>query len=88
MSKEIRSYPIAVEPSQKIAIPFSSEILGIEDTKNGPILWAIVPRDTNPVMREVIIYDMGKELNIRCNRTNYLGYFLADKKTLHVFDVT
>jgi hypothetical protein len=88
MSKSIQAFALKVEPAQQVSIPFGSELLGIEDLKSGPVLWAIVPNDTSPVQREIIIYDTAKELHVRCNRTNYLGRFTIEKKTLHVFDVT
>ena len=90
--KTIRRYDLAIEPIQKLSIPFNSNILKLGEFQNKPCLWVLVDMGTNEMVRSFVMMAEGKELPQKFNETNYIGCFEAKaevgKHVLHVFEDT
>lgn len=90
--KTMKRYELAIEPAQKISIPFNSNILKLGEFQGKPCLWVLVDTDTNQMQRSFITIAEGKELSSKFNETNYVGSFEAKaevgKHVLHVFEDT
>lgn len=92
--KQLSRFTLSIEPEQSIKVPYNSHILSVMDVNNTPVLWAITnPSESKMIDRKFLIVSQDKELNQRCNETNFIGSFIYKAKEvgqviLHVFEIT
>lgn len=81
MIKTIKRFPISIEPTQKLKIPFNSEILSFDMINGEPGINAIVEDGQTAGERTLFITTLGKELPQTINKTRFIGKFLLPDQT-------
>lgn len=97
--KSIRKIDLKVEPSQKVSMPFNSDILKLDYVNKTPCLWILADETfSRSIERSFVMAE--KEATQRMNSTTYIGTFTikpepsTDKvvaihpKVLHLFEDT
>lgn len=83
--KCIKRIELEVEKTQKLSLPFNSEILGFDKRDGKPCLFVLMDDSMRPIERTIHIIADGKEVGQAFNRTNFLGSFWEKDHLLHVF---
>lgn len=84
--KLIKKYELAIEPKQKVDIPFSAEIIKFAIFQGKPTLWAEIDPTQRAMARTFLIVSGEKELPVSCNRTNHIDSFEHEGHMLHVYE--
>lgn len=82
--KTIKQFPIDIEQTQHVDIPFNSEILpGILTSGKKPVLSVVVnDHYSDHKKRKLLIFTDGKEIPYHLNRTNFIGQFEYNGKDI------
>lgn len=72
--KSIKRIDLEVAPTQKVSMPFNSDILKLDYYNKSPCLWVLTDeRFSKPIERVFVMAE--KEATQRMNVTNYIGSF-------------
>lgn len=90
--KQVKKFPMVVEPEQVIKMPYNSRILDLTLVDNKPTMWVLCDSDNSGIERTFVTIGPEKEVDRRLNETNFVGSYdvKADigASTLHVFEKT
>ncbi len=84
--KTIKKFKLAIEPTQKIAMPFNSEILSVISKDGKAEICVLADESYSNIDRSFVIVAMDKEVPQRLNVTHHVGTFSHDGHALFVFE--
>ena len=87
----IFKYPLEMQDLQKIEAPKGAKFLRVQmqESLDGPALWAYVDSDADPEERVILITGTGKEIKVDPKKLRFLDTFQMSDGALvwHVFEV-
>lgn len=90
--KQVKRYPVAIEPEQVIKMPYNSRILDLSLLNDKPTMWVLCDPDNSGIDRTFVTVGPEKEVDRRLNETNFIGSYEAKAEVgtnvLHVFEKT